>query len=409
MTTPTASKADHIRCESDLKMYQTLLEHSDVKRVRQQIDRMSEKQAASAGTRRHLLATSVRLSRTMAPSLHAMADLCVERLGIDTPLELYAFSSPQFNAACFKPEDGRVFIMFSSSLLEAFEDKELLFVMGHELGHHLYQHHDIPIGYLLRGQQKPPADLALDLFAWSRYAEVSADRAGAYCAQDMDSVARALFRLASGVTSNKVVQFDLQEFLQQVDDMVAVDSEPGEGAPMQDWFSTHPFSPLRVKTLQHFHNSELMLPSGGTSKSELEVQVVDVMRLMEPNYMEGKTDTTKAMRRTFIAGAVAIAIADGKFDDSEQAVFKQFVDDELNIDRLNPERLKEVLPKRLADTQRMASTAQRMQLIRDLCLIARADDTVTASELEALHEIADGLAIPRGFVSQCVELNELLD
>ncbi len=57
----------------------------------------------------------------MARSLHRMADHCAERLDIETPLELYAYNSPQYNAACFKPEDGRVFIVFSSSLLQAFE------------------------------------------------------------------------------------------------------------------------------------------------------------------------------------------------------------------------------------------------------------------------------------------------
>ena len=92
------------------------------------------------------------------------ADQCTERLGIDSPLELYAYASPQFNAACFKPEEGRVFIMFSSSLLEAFSDTELLFVMGHELGHHVYQHHDLPIGYILRGPEPIPPDTGIRSF-----------------------------------------------------------------------------------------------------------------------------------------------------------------------------------------------------------------------------------------------------
>lgn len=136
-----------IRCANDLKMYQALLDNTDVKRMRERIQRMEEKRE-SPGIRRHLLATSVRLSRSMSAGLHNMADHCTERLGLCTPLELYAYAGPQFNAACFKPEEGRLFIMFSSSLLEAFADKELLFVMGHELGHHVYQHHDIPIGYI---------------------------------------------------------------------------------------------------------------------------------------------------------------------------------------------------------------------------------------------------------------------
>ena len=139
-----------IRCANDLKMYQLLLENDDVKRTRGRIQRITE-QRDHPGVRRHLLATSVRLSRSMSAPLHQMADQCTERLGIDSPLELYAYASPQFNAACFKPEEGRVFIMFSSGLLEAFSDTELLFVMGHELGHHVYQHHDVEIAYILRG------------------------------------------------------------------------------------------------------------------------------------------------------------------------------------------------------------------------------------------------------------------
>ena len=145
------SGASAIRCDSDLQRSNTLLTHSEVKRVRDKIQRIEDKRDGP-GTRRHLLATSVRLSRSMAGDLHKMADHCVERLAIDTPLELYAYASPQSNAACFRPEDGRVFIMFSSHLLENFDPAELMFVMGHELGHHVYQHHDVPIGYVLRGR-----------------------------------------------------------------------------------------------------------------------------------------------------------------------------------------------------------------------------------------------------------------
>ena len=119
---------------------------------------------------------------------------------------------------------------FSSSLLEAFDENELMFVVGHEFGHHVYQHHDIPIGYILNGKHRPSASLALQLFTWARYAEISADRAGAYCANDLNAVARALFKLASGLTDNRVVNFDLAEFLGQLDEMQAVDAEPGQGA-----------------------------------------------------------------------------------------------------------------------------------------------------------------------------------
>ena len=205
-----------LRSQHDLELSQQLLQDSDVKRVNEQIARQVEK--GNMGVRRHLLSTSVRLSPNMAKSLHATADECREKLAMEIPLELYVFPSPSYNAACVKPEAGRLFVMFSSAILQAFTESEIRFVMGHELGHHLFGHHDIPIGYIMRGQTRPNPRLALTLTSWSRYAEISADRAGAYCANDLESVAHALFKLASGL-SGKYAKFSLDDFLDQVDEM----------------------------------------------------------------------------------------------------------------------------------------------------------------------------------------------
>jgi uncharacterized tellurite resistance protein B-like protein len=402
----TDMNADGIRCEDDIRLEQTLLEDVTVKRVKEQVDRLAEK--GPIGTRRKLLSTSVRLSRGMAPALHKMADHCIETLGVGIPLELYAYASPQFNAACFKPEEGRLFVIFSSSLLEAFDDNELMFVVGHEFGHHVYQHHEIPAGYILNGQQRPPASLALQLFAWTRYAEISADRAGAFCANDLGAVARALFKLASGLTSNKIVSFNLAEFLQQLDEMQAVDDEPGQGAPMEDWFSTHPFSPLRVKALQLFYQSALM-QEGGIGKAELEVGVQGLMGLMEPDYLQGQTDVAKIMSQLFIAGAIAVANARDGISEQEEAVLKEFMGEGFSLDALNIDKIIDTLPKRINSVREHASTAQRMQVVRDLSVIARAEGGITDNELLVLYQIADGLEIPRSLVTHVLDRKSELD
>ena len=399
--------AGAIRSSNDLKLSKALLARQEIKRLNQSIQRKSEKGEQSA-TRRHLLATSVRLSPGMAAGVHQKADHCVERLGIDTPLELYAYASPQFNAACFKPEEGRVFIMFSSSLLEAFSDSELLFVMGHELGHHVYDHHQIPIGYVLRGQQPPPADLALDLFAWSRYAEISADRAGAFCAQDLESVARALFKLASGIVDERVVRFELDEFLAQVDDMLAFDDKPGQGAPKQDWFSTHPFSPLRVKALKLFHESSLMATTG-MDKSTLEDQVHQIMSLMEPDYLQGKTDSSRAMRDLFLAAAVVIANAYEGISKKERETLKRYLGEAYSLDSLDSDRLEEDLPRRINEVKERVNQAQRMQVLRDLCVIAATEQPISDTERDVLNHIAFELEIPIEFIVQCLESSIELD
>ena len=388
-----------IRYQNDREMAAELLKHPDVVRVNKHIEKMQEE--GPMGTRRRLLGTSVRLSRFMAPDVHKMADECIEKLEMKIPHELYVYSSPQYNAACFKPEGGKLFVMFSSSLLENFEGSELKFVIGHEFGHHVYNHHEIPIGFLLRGNQRPDPRLALDLFAWSRNAEVSADRAGAFCAEDMNGIARSLFKLASGL-GDKVIRFDLDEFLKQVDEMQVEDAEPGQGAPKEDWFSTHPFSPLRVKALQLFDQSILM-NENGSSHEHLEVGVQRLMSLMEPSYLEARTDTASAMRRLLFAGAIAVANADKGISEIEVELFEKFFGKGEFNKGLNIERIIEALPDRIKTAKEQTSLTQRMQVMRDICVMSKADGKANDIERAVMDDIADQLGISRAFICQTLE------
>ncbi|MEK9941932.1 MAG: M48 family metallopeptidase [Gammaproteobacteria bacterium] len=403
----TANNAAQIRCENDVLLSTAILRRPEIKRLQEQIE-SHEKKQKGPGVRRHLLSTSVRLSRSMSGHLHDMTDHCRERLGIASPFELYVYPSPSFNAACFKPEDGRVFIMFSSSLLEGFSDNELLFVVGHELGHHVYCHHEIPIGYILGGESQPSPSLALELFTWSRYAEVSADRAGAFCADDLSSVVRALFKLASGLIDDRVVRFSLDEFLSQVDAMLAFGEQPGQGAPIQDWFLTHPFSPLRVKALTVFNQSEL-IRAGGVSKAELEESVREIMGVMEPDYLKGKTEPARAMRNLFIAGAVSVANASEGISDKERDTLSEFFEAGYSLDKLDPAQLLELLPQRIESALEKTSLSQRMQVMRDICLVARADRPVSLPEQRLLDDMAGRLEISNDFVAQCLESQVELD
>ncbi len=397
-------KADDIRCDNDLALFEKLTEHVDVKRVNKQIEKHEAE--GPTGIRRNLLSTSVRLTKGMAPEITKMADDCIEKLGVELPLELYVYSGPQFNAACFKPEDDRLYVMFSSSLLEGFSSQELKFVMGHELGHHVYDHHAVPIGYLLRGQARPDPQLALELFAWSRYAEISADRAGAHCAQDMDAVATSLFKLSSGLTS-KIVKFSLDDFVAQADDMQAFDQEPGQGAPQSDWFSTHPFSPLRVKALKLFEQSKLY--GGKQSKTDLEVGVQAVLSLMEPSYLEAKTDTAEAMRRLLFAGLITVADASDGISDKELEVFAKFFGKYAFTDKLDIEKIKLTLDNRIKEVMNKSSQTQAMQVLHDMCIMAHADGGVTAPERDVLEQVAKGLDIPSAFICRTVDTEKDLD
>lgn len=398
-------QADRIRSRHDRMLAEQLISAPEVTAYNLY---QTEREAAGVQSiRRRLLATSVRLSERMSPGLARIAEDCVRKLEVDLPLELYAYASPHFNAACVKPEEGRLFIIFSSSLLDHFDDEELRFVMGHELGHFIYQHHDIPVGPLLKGGTPIPPELALQLTSWSRSAEISADRAGAYCAGQLNAVARALFKLASGVTSS-VVRFNLQGFLRQVDDMQMVDGEPGAGAPIEDWFMTHPFSPLRVKALQMFHQSDLMV-ADGVDQETLELGVESLMTLMEPGYLQAKTEAALAMRHLLFAGALLIANANGVISAAEIAVFEKFFKEQQFRQDFDLEKLRQSLPKRAAAVVKHNALPKRMQVLRDLCIMARAEGKAHHAEIVILKEIAHRLEVPGFFVDQLLSSTTELD
>lgn len=389
--------ADALRCEGDRNLAAQLVEDPHVKRV---VRRLEAHEAESpTNVRRQLLATSLRLTRGMAPEVYAMVDHCIERLAVKDPLELFVYPSPVFNAAAVKPEAGRLFVMLSSSLLEAFRGGELQFVLGHELAHHVFGHHDIPIGVILKGKTRPSPELALKLFSWSRYAEISADRAGAACADDPDAAAGALFRLASGLRTD-VVRVSIEEFAAQVDDMSNDEhDDPRARSTQTDWFTTHPFSPLRVKALKHFADSELNR-EGGDSLDMLEAYTETLMALMEPSYLDAKTDMAERMRRLLFAGAIAVADADEKITEEEVAVFEKFFGKRSLSDKLDFEQIKDDLDDRIADAVEHIPPPKRVQVLRDLCVVARAGDAPDPAANRVLTEIATKLQVNVAVVDQ---------
>lgn len=390
------------QCEGDRALHAKLLEVDEVKKVRKELE-----ENPSRSTRRQLLATSLRLTKTMSPRLHEMLASCAKILELDIPTETYVYNSPQFNAACIKPENGTLLLMFSSSLLEKFDEQELMFVMGHELGHHLFAHHDIPIGYLIKGENRVDARLALQLFSWSRYAEISADRAGALCADDGDASARALFKLASGLTSD-LIEIHIDEFAAQSDEMAMTDEPGKDDANADDWFMTHPFTPLRVKALQTFFRSDIMQPSG-ISREQLEADNHELMQLMSPTYLQEDSEMAEMMRRVLFAAGCVLMKVSGSINEKEIAAFDALFGEGTYGDHLDIDKLEERLAGRITDANNVVPLARRAHIIRDLCLIAVADGRVSRNEREFIHSVGRDLELSTTVIDHCFERDVELD
>ena len=384
-----------LQAEGDRDLRAQLLEEREVTKA---IERLKEK-GAGEGVRRQLLATATRLTAEMAPDLHAIIESCRTTLGVEGQLELFVYPHANFNAAAVRPEKGRLMLMVSSALLEGFEADELRFVAGHEVGHYLFDHHAIPTSALLGGGSPLGPQLTLQLFAWQRYAEISADRAGLVCAGGLEPAALGLFKLASGLKGDRV-RVRIDQFLAQVTDFrleaeaQATADEPARG----EWFATHPFSPLRLKAAELCAESEIMA-TGGMPRNLLEARVQELMTLMNPSYLKERSDSAEAMRRLLFAGGIAVATAMGTVTPEAMTELERLLGLGSVPPGMNPEAVLADLPSRIEGVRGSVPPLRRVQVIRDLCLIARADGHMAEAELEVIRQIAAGVEVEPDVVS----------
>mgnify|MGYP000852570677 CR=1 FL=1 len=360
--------------------------------------------------RRSLLAEAIRLNKRMAPAVsEALAD-CRAALGVDQPIEVFLEPRPVYSAWMSKGRSGPLLLGLSSRLLEEFSPAELRFVLGHELGHALFDHLGIPMPITATiediGGTLVSRAVQLRLFVWCRAAEVSADRAGLLCAGDAEVAATAFFKMTSGL-SRPVIQTDLEAFASQVESLASAPSaahEVRDDDDTLDCFSTHPYTPVRVRALLAFGKSkpfrERMGQAGGAlSLEDVEHVVERDLSLMEPSYLEDKGDEADKMRRALYCAGVSVAAAHQGISDAELSALRALLGPKQARAPEDLTAIRAELDKVLADLAG-ASLARRAQLVQHLTVIAGVDGHVADEEYAEMTRIADALAVPPQIIEQ---------
>ena len=369
-------------------------------------------------SRRNLLKSSLRLTRTLAPALYAIGDRCSNKLGLNREIEFYIYQGESFNAACYPPDEKSLYIMISSGLIQNFDDEELSFVIGHEIGHALFDHFRYPARHLMElGADYLSPLHAMKLFAWSRNAEISADRVGLICGENFEAAARTFFKLSSGITSN-AVDFHLQEYVKQFLDLK--DALGSSEVEPSDWYSSHPFSPLRLKTLDIFANSEtyhsLMGKSGGSiSEAEMENEIKSILSLMEPEYLNTQDEHGQLIQEYIFLCGYLVTIADGAIHPSEiqslsklvtPAVFSALYGD---VGTKDFEEIKDLIIDKCDSINSILSPIQKLNILRDLALISGSDGDVDDKEVGILYGLAEIMSIKSEFIDQTLSNLEQID
>lgn len=364
------------------------------------------------GYRRSLLSRALRLTRSMSPEIADTIAECKEMLGYPYPIEIYIQAGAEFNASCFREDHGPTVLTVTSRLLEEFTPAELRFVIGHELGHAALDHYGIPMPVTAAIEDMAgrivSQHTALKLYAWCRSAEVSADRIGLICARDPVAAASGFFKLASGMSSDRVKP-DLSAFARQVESLASAPEareKPRDDDDTLDCFSTHPYNPVRVRAVWAFSKSSPYLAAIGQPGTGLTLdQVEDIidrdLLLMEPTYLQEKSTKADVLRRLLYTAGLAVANAEGGVSKSElEALGKLLGSDHADVPN-NVDRALEDLDGRIKEALE-TPLASRAQLVQHLTIIAHADGKVQEEELTVMESIAAKLGVDARVIHQTI-------
>jgi Zn-dependent protease with chaperone function len=213
-------------------------------------------------------AEAVRCGPRQFSTLYNVMREAADILHVPEP-ELYVRYDPAYNA--YTAGVNRTFILVHSALMEAFTDEELLFVIGHEIGHMKCGH----VLYQMLGRVLIPLleelgkvtlgigeiagrGLVSAFYEWMRQAEYSCDRAGLLVCQSPRVAFSATMKLGCGSTRFDG-EMDVDVFLQQARDHAEQEGLEGLTKALlfvfYNWRLSHPQVVYRAKGLDEWHRS----------------------------------------------------------------------------------------------------------------------------------------------------------
>ncbi|MHC4660189.1 MAG: M48 family metallopeptidase [Planctomycetota bacterium] len=354
--------------------------------------------------RRNYLAGGLRLSAAMSPKIFRLKECIQKILKTDVSFDLYVYGDPNMNASCIRTGDSEFIVAMTSSLVEKMGSRELLFVLGHEIGHTMLEHDIIPganFALMEREGKRPNVALGLYLLAWQRYAEISADRVGLLCCQDYMSAGKSFVKMASGLTERHI-GFDIEEYASQLSDFECAQTETGA---QSDWFHTHPLSPFRVRALYLFSKSDLFADyfpetcKSDCSIGEVNSQVGSMLANMDPDYIEDTSSLAQCIRNFILWAAIDIAAADQTVDAVELQAIADIVGDAavkkaVNVIKKGKARPDSEISQAALRIAAEASMERRLRILSDLITVAMADMNLAPEEINVLVQIGQTLEIP---------------
>ncbi len=252
-------------------------------------------------------ANAVKVGRRQFPEIYdCYLEVC-ETLDVPKPYDLFISQTPVVNAGAYGMTQP--FIVLNSGTLLLLDRDEMMYLLGHEVGHVLSGHvlYKTMTVLLMQLAQMgfPVVGLAarvvlVGLLEWQRKSELSADRAGLLAVQHPEATMRSFMKLAGGGTME---QTNLNDFMLQADEYrLTGDVADTVFKVLNLLGTTHPFHVLRAAEIRDWIESgeyDRVLRGEYRKRGEAPDPIKDDLNAAKRSYSEDASHVAQQFSEAF--------------------------------------------------------------------------------------------------------------
>jgi uncharacterized tellurite resistance protein B-like protein len=345
------------------------------------------------------------LSQPISPRIFKIVTETKKKLGLEGEYEVFCLNSTSINAFAYvQPAEEKNFFIIgiTSAALEELEDLEIQFILGHELGHFLFEHNRM--NYLInpnpgsQGATLLPSMGENIFLRWRKKCEISTDRIGLLACGDFENAARAMLKTAYGLTG-KNLNLDVDSLLQQIDAL----KETPEALEVN--YRSHPLMPLRLKVMQMFAESKIFaqVVKGKSDFSEKDLSDLEDATDQWVNWIKRyprRPLDLAAMKLVMAAGLKLIkteaVIMDEEIKVIIQILHKYFTDepgDAINEVLQDTENIDNIIRTNVKEISEKGDDRHKTFVLSRLADIAIADGKLAKPEAGIIFDIAKDFGI----------------
>lgn len=335
---------------------------------------------------------SFKVTEKMSPKLFHIFHDVKNKLNYKKNIDFYITNSAELNAFALTRSDDKDtdIININSALISMFDDDELRFVVGHEIGHLITRYARVVrlINFIFPDPEKVPLILAHRIELWQKVSELTADRFGFIASPKVEKCVSGFFKMASGLSTDRI-DFDYKAYL--------IDNEK-----ILEYFTqnrnmfTHPVNPLRIKAIKLFSESSLYEDFKNEKEFNTDQVLNAEMDKLIAMLQTISTSPMDAFRKQFLASAgLIMANIDKNINDDE---YESILESLSNYTVFPHEYLSEICNTSTEEVFKSSITniiqqnpAERFQLLQYMANIAMSDNSIFNKEINFLFEVGESL------------------